>query len=137
MAPLISPEANALLQIIIAVLLTIGIVIKRRQRFWHGATMLVAVTLTILSVFLIMFPSLLSTEIINTQPLHVISIATIVHSALGLIIMILGVFLVASWHLQSSVKTCFERKKLMRATAALWLAAGLIGFSLYYLLYLY
>lgn len=138
MGPFISPQVNAVLQIVITVLLLVSIGIKwRRRYFLHGLTMLAGVMLNLLSFVLIMFPSLTRMEIINIQPLHAISIVTIFHSALGLVALILGIWLVASWHLKSSSKDCFKKKKLMRITTILWLVTLLIGFMLYYILYTY
>lgn len=138
MDPLISPQVNAVLQIIILVLLLVGFGIKRRQKHvLHGITMLAAVTLNLLSFVLIMFPSLIRMEIISTQPLYTISIATLIHSAIGMVVIILGIWLVSVWRLQSNLKNCFRNKKLMRLTTAMWLSALLIGFLLYSLLYVY
>lgn len=135
---LISPQVNAVLQIIILVLLLVGFGIKRRQKHvLHGITMLAAVTFNLLSFVLIMFPSLIRMEIISTQPLYTISIATLIHSAIGMVVIILGIWLVSVWRLQSNLKNCFRNKKLMRLTTAMWLSALLIGFLLYSLLYVY
>lgn len=138
LSPFISPQVNAVLQVVITVLLLISIGIKGRQRYFlHGFTMLAGVLLNLLSFVLIMFPSLLRTAIIYIQPFHIISLMTVFHSALGLVVLILGLWLVASWHLKSSPKECFKRKKLMRVTTALWILVLLMGFLLYYLLYAY
>jgi uncharacterized membrane protein YozB (DUF420 family) len=96
--------------------------------------MLAAVILNLFSFALIMLPSLLRMEIIITHPLHAVSITTLIHSSLGLAVIILGIWLVASWHLQS-LKNCFKNKRLMRLTSVLWLVVLLMGFLLYYLLY--
>ncbi|MCW3980353.1 MAG: hypothetical protein NWF11_02650 [Candidatus Bathyarchaeota archaeon] len=138
MDPLISPQVNAVLQIIILVLLLVGVGIKRRQKHvLHGITLLAAVILNLLSFVLIMFPSLIRMEIISTQPLYIISLATLIHSAIGIVVIILGIWLVSVWRLQSNLKNCFKNKKLMRLTTAMWLSALLIGFLLYSLLYIY
>ena len=138
MEPLISPQVNAMFQLIILALLAAGMEVKGRKKFaLHGKIMLAAVIMNLLSLVLIMLPSLLRMEIIITQPLQAISIAALIHSSVGLVVMILGVWLVASWHLQDSMKNCMENKKLMRLTGALWLAVLLVGFVLYYLLYVY
>jgi len=136
--PFISPQVNAMFQLIILALLVVGIGIKRRKKFaLHGMIMLAAVILNLFSFFLIMLPSLLRTEIIITQPLQAVSIVALIHSSVGLVVMILGIWLVASWHLQSSIKNCFKNKRLMRLASVLWLVVLLMGFLLYYLLYVY
>ena len=138
MEPFISPQVNAMFQLIILALLVVGIGIKRRKKFaLHGMIMLAAVILNLFSFFLIMLPSLLRTEIVITQPLQAVSIVALIHSSVGLVVMILGIWLVASWHLQSSIKNCFKNKRLMRLASVLWLVVLLIGFLLYYLLYVY
>jgi len=125
-------------QLIILALLVVGIGIKRRKKFaLHGMIMLAAVILNLFSFFLIMLPSLLRTEIVITQPLQAVSIVALIHSSVGLVVMILGIWLVASWHLQSSIKNCFKNKRLMRLASVLWLVVLLMGFLLYYLLYVY
>jgi uncharacterized membrane protein YozB (DUF420 family) len=136
--PFISPQVNAMLQLIILVLLVVGIGMKWRKKFsLHGMILLVAVILNLVSFVLIMLPSLLRTEIIITQPLQAVSIVTLIHSSVGLVVMILGMWVVASWRLQSSMKICFKNKKLMRLTSMLWLVVLLVGFLLYYLLYVH
>jgi len=136
--PFISPQANAMLQLIILVLFVVGIGMKWKKKFsLHGMILLVAVILNLFSFLLIMLPSLLRTQIIITQPLQAISIMTLIHSSVGLVVMILGIWLVASWHLQSSKKNCFKNKRLMRLTSILWLVVLLMGFLLYYLLNVY
>ena len=131
-------QANAVIQIIILVLLSASIGIKQRQKYsLHGFTMLAAVILNLLSFVLIMFPSLLRLEIITAKPLHIISITVLVHACLGFVVIVLGLWLVASWHLQSSLKRCFKNKRLMRITVGLWLTVLALGFLIYYLLYVY
>lgn len=138
MEPFISPQVNAMFQLIILVLLVVGIGLKWRKKFaLHGIILLVAVILNLVSFILIMLPSLLRTEIIITQPLQAVSIVALIHSSVGLVVMILGIWLVASWHLQSSIKICFKNKRLMRLTSILWIVVLLMGFLLYYLLYVY
>ena len=138
MEPFISPQVNAMFQLIILVLFVVSIGMKWRKKFaLHGMIMLVAVILNLFSFILIMLPSLLRTEIIITQPLQAVSIVTLIHSSVGLVVMILGIWLMASWHLQSSIKNCFKNKRLMRLTSILWLVVLLMGFLLYYLLYAY
>lgn len=138
MDPLISPQANAALQMIILVLLLAGVGIKRRQKHvLHGLVMVTAVIVNLLSFVLIMFPSLTRMVIISTQPFHPSSIATLIHSVIGIVVIVLGIWLVSVWHLQSDLKNCFRNRKLMRLTTALWLSALLIGFVLYSFLYLY
>lgn len=134
MEPIISPQANAALQLIILVLLIAGVGVKWKKKFHlHGILMLVAVIFNLVSFFLIMFPTFLRMEIIFTQPLQTVSIMALIHSSIGFVSIILSIWLVGSWHLQSP-KTCFKNKMLMRLTSILWTIVLLGGFLLYYIL---
>jgi uncharacterized membrane protein YozB (DUF420 family) len=136
-APLIPGQANAVAQIVILILLLASIVMKQRRKYFlHAIMMLAALSLNLLSLILVMFPSLLKMAIMTDQPLHIISIIALIHSSLGFVVTVLGWWLVASWHLQSSLKNCFKNKRLMRITMILWLTVLTIGFVFYYFLYL-
>jgi uncharacterized membrane protein YozB (DUF420 family) len=109
---------------------------KRKKRYWHhGALFLVATVLNLFSFLLVMLPSALGKEIVQTQPFHVVSIVILSHSAVGAVTVLLSVWLVAAWHLQSATKDCFRRRNLMRATMALWMLSLVLGYLLYAYLY--
>ncbi len=136
MQPLISPQVNAALQIAILVILSVGMGFKRKKRYWqHGALTLVATVLNLFSFLLVMLPSVLRLEILRTQPFHIVSIVTLSHTAIGAVAVLLGISLVAVWHLQSTSKDCFRRKNWMRVTIVLWMFALVLGFLLYAYLY--
>jgi uncharacterized membrane protein YozB (DUF420 family) len=129
-------QVNLGLQIGILALIWIAYFIrKRRKYFIHGTLMLVGIILNVISFLLVMGPSLLSFDIIRTQPLHEYSLITLTHSAIGSIALILGVIVVASWHLQSSTKNCVKMKKVMKPTIILWTIALVLGIALYIILY--
>lgn len=129
-------QVNLGLQIGILMLILIAFVLKTRHKYFiHGALMLVGVILNVVSFLLVMGPSLLSFEIIRTQPLHDISLTTLTHGIIGGLALILGVIIVASWHLQSSTKNCMKTKRLMKPTIALWTIALVLGILLYTVLY--
>jgi hypothetical protein len=58
-------------------------------------------------------------------------ITTLIHVFAGLLAALLGVWLVSSWHLQTSLQTCFKKKRLMDVTLGLWLLAIVLGVVLY------
>jgi len=97
--------------------------------------MLAAVLLNLTSFALVMLPSWTSLAIIRTQPLHYFSLAAIGHAVLGALGIILGLWIVLSWHLQSSTQSCVGKRKIMRLTVVLWAAALIIGIVLYKFLY--
>jgi uncharacterized membrane protein YozB (DUF420 family) len=129
-------QINLAFQIIIlAILITALALSQKHKNFLHGLTMLIAVMLNIASFLTVMLPSLFSMEIIRTQPSSAISLVTFTHAAVGVVTMVLGLWLVASWHLQSSIQSCATKKKVMRLTAVLWSITLILGILLYMWLY--
>jgi len=136
MDPLLSPQVNLAIQVIILFVLFASLALKGKRKYiMHGVTMLIGVILNVISFLLVMLPSLLSLEIVRTDPLSMISIFSILHGSLGVITGVFALWLVGSWHLQSSTANCIKRKKMMRTTLTLWLGVLFLGFVLYYLLY--
>jgi len=136
MGALIVAQANLAFQIAIMALLVVSMALKRKGKlFAHGTTMLVAVILNTASFFLVMGPSLLNLEqLVVDQPLDRLSMVTLAHAAFGSVAEILGIWIVASWHLQTSTQNCAGKKKLMRLTFLLWEIALVVGVLLYILL---
>ncbi|MBS7633239.1 hypothetical protein KEJ15_06455 [Candidatus Bathyarchaeota archaeon] len=136
MDPLIPPQMNAVLQIIILAILFASIGFKIKKKYWqHGALTLIATVLNLFSFLLVMLPSALGKEIIQTQPFHAVSIAILSHSIVGAVTVLLSLWLVATWHVRSETKDCFKRKNLMRVTIALWMLSLVLGFLVYAYLY--
>jgi uncharacterized membrane protein YozB (DUF420 family) len=129
-------QINLALQIAILIMLLTSLALKKRYKYLlHGITMLIAVILNTLSFLIVMLPSLLSLEIVRTQPTTQFSAVTLTHASLGAIAEILAIWLVASWHLNGPPQNCRKRKLTMRVTLILWLIVLWLGFVLYYYLY--
>jgi len=62
---------------------------------------------------------------------NLIHLTALAHATLGIIAASLGVWLVASWHLQTDVQKCFARKRIMLTTITFWVTAILLGIVLY------
>ena len=136
MEPITASQANVVFQLVIALILLGSISFKLKRKYvLHGAMMLVAVVLNVFSFLFVMLPSLLGLEIIRTQPLHIFSIVALAHACIGAVSMILGVWIVGSWHLQSSTVNCVKRRIIMRLVLILWLLALVVGIVLYMFLY--
>lgn len=130
-------QANLVLEIIILIVLFVAFALKRKGKFRkHGGMMLVGVVLNILSFVLVMGPAFFSfgQNGLFDHPGRLYFV-TLVHAGLGGIALVLGVLLVASWHLQASTQNCMRRKKIMRLTFVLWVLALILGILLYMLLY--
>jgi hypothetical protein len=126
-------QVNLAFQIVILAVLFASILFMKRGRFFsHGTGMLTAVILNAVSFFLVMGPSLIGRiQLVEVNPFGRLSLIILTHAMVGGAAEVLGVWIVASWHLQSSTQKCVMRKRAMLVTAVLWVAAILLGFLLY------
>ncbi len=134
----LAATASLVIQIIVLVVLLYGYSLKRRNKFrQHGTTMLAAVVLHAISIFAVMVPSFFSgfssPEAFDFTSILVIT--ALIHVPLGIIAFVLGLWIVASWHLQTDLKPCFKKKLVMRSTIIIWIIALLLGVYLYLLFY--
>lgn len=134
----VSADVTLLLQIVIFVALFAGFVMARTRRSFmkHGAIMGVAVVLHTISIFMVMAPSLLSSGGLFENWVGSLPIAVALHAALGILVEILGAYLVLAWILHPKDSTpCFKRKSFMRVVIVCWLIALVLGAYVYVLLY--
>ena len=121
------------IELVVLGLLIFAYALRGKKKFrQHGITMLAAVVLhfiTILSVMIESFLGFSSSGYIDLANLTVLTI--LIHAFIGTIAAVLGVWLVASWHLQVNMQMCFARKKIMLTTLTLWLTAIFLGIILY------
>jgi uncharacterized membrane protein YozB (DUF420 family) len=121
-------------QMIVLVLLVVGYVLKRRNRFHqHGVTMLTAVVLHLIMIFALMVPSFVIGVIpliqANSTMLGVMLAP--IHLVTGTVAVVLGVWIVTSWRLRKSLEYCAPKKRIMLITLTLWVATLIIGIFLY------
>lgn len=129
-------QINIVLQVVILTILCAGLALKKKNKFFfHGTIMLIAVLLNVFSFLLVMLPSLLSLEVIVTQPASRFSLVILAHASLGAVVIALAIWLTATWHLSSDTRKCFRRKLIMRVTSILWMITLLLGIVLYWYLY--
>ena len=95
--------------------------------------MLSAVAFHIVAILVIMVPSFgaLFSDPSAVNFADAFIIATLIHVSAGLLAVLLGIWLVSSWHLQSNFDTCFKKKRVMDATISLWLLAIALGVVFY------
>jgi uncharacterized membrane protein YozB (DUF420 family) len=114
-------------------LLTFGYFAKRMKNYrQHGITMTTALVLHLITIFSWMAMSFIryfSAGSVDYGSLSVL--ASFAHATFGIIAASLGVWLVASWHLQTDVQKCFARKRIMLTTITFWVTAILLGIVLY------
>jgi uncharacterized membrane protein YozB (DUF420 family) len=120
-------------EFVILGLLTFGYTLKRKQKYrQHGITMTSAVVLHLVTIFTWMIQTMIIyLSAIQIDLGNVLQLTIFLHVILGTIAAALGVWLVASWHLQTDVQKCFARKRIMLTTITLWSAAILLGIVLY------
>jgi hypothetical protein len=132
-ATLFIAEMNLILHIIILTVLFVSLELKFMKRmFLHGATMLIALVLHLISFILVMWPYF---RLFYPYGYNTFSFITVTHAILGGATLILAIWLIASWHFQRSLKSCSRRKKAMLLVFIMWIIALLLGILLY--LYLY
>ena len=129
--------ANLVIEIVVLLLIALSLYLKKKKKFaWHGNVMLVAVLITGVLVVSHMGPSLiylLREEIPVLDPIALVGLS---HGIIGAIAEFLGIWLVGTWaYVQSDIKYCTQRKKLMRIILTFWVVALSAGI-LYYLLHI-
>ncbi len=136
-APLLS-DLNLLFQIAILIFLIAGLlIVKLRRRFMkHGALMGLATALNTISIVVVMMPSLLSFRDLSSMPFTGPALVVVVHTILGSLVEILGIWLVGAWAFRrQEIKACAKRRNIMRATIFLWVLALFLGIYVYIMLY--
>jgi len=129
---------SLILQFIILGLIIVSLVMKRRKMIRaHGITMFLAVVVHSITILAVMIPSFslgLTPYILENfaKPISIISIS---HGVIGLLAWLLGIWIVAAWHLSPSTQACYRKKFAMRFTLVLWLIALILGFAIYLNLY--
>ena len=136
-APL-SADLTLLLQIVIFLVLLAGFGMAKAKRDFtkHGAIMGVAVALHTISIFIVMVPSLLRSGGLFENLYSNLPLALASHAALGILVEILGAYLVLAWAQHpKDAKPCFKRKSAMRVVIVCWLIDLILGAYVYVLLY--
>ena len=121
-------------QMVVLVLLFGSLWLKGKKQYrQHGITMLTAVVVHLVVVLAWMLPEFYSLlrSLISINLADIITLTALVHAVTGIMTAIFGIWLVASWHLQADIKTCFAKKGAMRVTLTLWLIALVLGIILY------
>ncbi len=133
-----SADLTLLLQIAVFLVFLIGFVLVKTRRNYakHGAIMGVAIALHTVSILIVMVPSMLSSGGLFENLLGTLQLTILAHAALGILVEILGLYVVLAWALRyKDVKPCFKRKTIMRVLAVLWTIALILGIYVYILFY--
>ncbi|TRO51242.1 hypothetical protein E2P61_06680 [Candidatus Bathyarchaeota archaeon] len=125
---------SIVIQIIVLIMLFGGVWLKTKKKFrQHGITMFAAILLHAVTILAWMMPSFsrLFTAPGAISLVDLLTIGIIIHALAGVIAVILGIWIVASWRLRVDVKKCFAKKNSMRVTITMWIIALAIGIILY------
>ena len=127
--------ANLVIEIVVLLLLALSLYLEKKKKFaWHGNVMLVAVLITGVLVVSHMGPSLIYLLREEVPVLDPIALVGLSHGIIGAIAEFLGIWLVGTWaYVQSDIKYCIQRKKLMRIILAFWVLALGVGIMYYFL----
>jgi len=131
-------QINLPFQIAILIVILAGYTLRRMKKLlYHGITMTVAALMSLASFLIVMLPSSISLvgQFIPNNFLSYLSLALMVHMALGIATGILALSILATWKMRSNTQYCAKRKKAMRATLVLWLTTQAMGVLTYSFLY--
>ncbi len=134
---LLVATSSLIIQLIVLGLLFLGYNFKRQKKYrQHGFLMLSSVFIHLISILVIMVPSFNAIVFIETGiPTYIIALS-IVHGVLGLLAFLLGLWIVASWRLRTSLQYCAPKKKVMRVAIILWMTAIILGTIMYLIFYM-
>jgi hypothetical protein len=130
----VTSDIGLLLEVgVIATLLIGRFIFARKGRvISHGYALTIAIVLHAISVASIMIPSF--ANLINNPLTDFFSpamILTWIHAPLGLLVLILGIYLVLDWRFRPPQDTCYKRVKLMRPLWLLWMLSVTMGIVMY------
>ncbi|MFX1566693.1 MAG: hypothetical protein ACFFCH_11955 [Promethearchaeota archaeon] len=130
-------DINLIIQIILILLLTIGVFQKRTLKY-HGTIMGVATLSMLVTVLLIMGPSLATNlPVLILFPTSMGSLVTLVHVFFGSIVLIIGlIFTMRFLYFATSKKplVCGTRTQ-MRIQITIWFLAFLFGLAFFVYFY--
>ena len=133
MSSLFSLDVNLVIQLIILATLALGyLLVKQRRIRVHGYLMTALFIIHLISVVLFMLAP--AAAILNMGQSAILRGLTIVHGALGVVVLVLSVYFVAVWRFQKAVVECFKRKMQMRILTVLWVLEIVIGIYLHALI---
>lgn len=136
---LLNTTLNLVIQIITLAIIFVSLYFKMKNNYkMHGTTMGIAVILHALTFILIMGPIFFENfGFFSTKTSFNFVQTTWLHAVPGALTLILAIYLVLRWAINSSnVDGCFKRKRIMDLTIILWIFSLLFGIVTYALIYL-
>ncbi len=132
-APLQS-DLSLIVQVITLAVLMYGVTRARKKEYIrHAYLMLGSLTLTLWNAFIVMIPK--ARSLVRVYRPYGLSILVRIHLTFGVIVLLLGFYLMWVWRLEEP-DPCFKQSSKMRKLAGLWVLEVLGGLVIYYLLYM-
>lgn len=131
-------DLNLLLQIATLAIIFISLFFKKKGKVKiHGSIMGVAITLHVVSLLVVMGPSLSQSFKFFSNETGIPGVQTMwLHAIPGAIALLLGIVLVGLWAIHpSNVTPCYKRKRVMDVTLLLWVISLVLGLLTYLLFY--
>jgi uncharacterized membrane protein YozB (DUF420 family) len=129
-----APWLNFILQLIAIASIVIGVLSVRNAKIrFHGLAMFVAVLLNAFSIIFVMLPS--ATRILVGAKVTSFTVFIALHSILGIIAEILGVYFVWVWRNRQPGESCFKFRKYMKIVNLFWFGIFIVGVIIFYQLY--
>jgi uncharacterized membrane protein YozB (DUF420 family) len=122
--------------IVLALLITAYWSMKKQKFRRHGIIMFSAVIVHLTLILGIMVPSFSIIAFTNTGLSSLKILLVTVHATFGAFAASLGVYIVASWRLRTSLKYCVPKKRIMLATFTTWLISISLGIIVYLTFYM-
>jgi uncharacterized membrane protein YozB (DUF420 family) len=123
-----------MLQLTALACIVIGVVYVRNVKIrFHGLTMLVAVVLNALSIIFIMLPSAI--RILSGARVNSFTSAVALHSILGIVAEILGIYFLWNWRFRKPGESCFKFRNYMKIVNLMWFGMFIVGVIIFYQLY--
>lgn len=136
---LFNTTLNLGLQLATIAIIFLSLYFKMKKQYKkHGTLMGIATILHVLTFLLIMGPIFFENYSFFSTETSLIYVQTNwLHAVPGAITLILAIFLVLRWAINSSkIEGCFKRKRIMDLTITLWMFSLIFGIATYVFIYL-
>lgn len=135
---LFNTTLNLVLQLVTITIIFLSLYFKMKKQYKrHGASMGIATILHVITFLLIMGPIFFENYSFFLTETSLIYVQTNwLHAVPGAITLILSLYLVLRWTINSSkIEGCFKRKRIMDLTVTLWIFSLAFGIITYIFIY--
>lgn len=131
-APFRSDLSLIVQALILAVLVYAVSKAKKKEHSMHAYMMLGGLTLTLWNTIIVMVPK--ARSLVRMYRPYGLSLLVRAHLTFGVIVFIIGFYLIWVWRLEDP-GPCFRQRGKMKLLTGFWILEILTGFDIYYLIY--